>query len=63
MPFVEDSVEPGSVLHTDGRRGYLPLKGKGYRQEVTVLKESSKTASELMLRVHLASQAMVHGNP
>lgn len=24
MPFVRDSVEPGSVVHTDGWLGYLP---------------------------------------
>ena len=34
--------------------GYLPLDGKGYRHEVTFLKGNSKTASELMPRVHLA---------
>src|SRR6202165_5196707 len=25
VPFVRDSVEPGSVIHTDGWLGYLPL--------------------------------------
>ena len=54
MPFVEDYVEPGSVVHTDGWLGYLPLKGRGYRHEVTFLKGNSKSASELMPRVHLA---------
>ncbi len=54
VPFVEDSVDPGSVVHTDGWLGYLPLDGKGYRHEVTFLKGNGKTASELMPRVHLA---------
>jgi len=54
IPFVEDSVEPGDVVHTDGWLGYLPLKGKGYGHEVTFLKGNSKSASELMPRVHLA---------
>jgi transposase-like protein len=54
MPFFEDSVEPGSVVHTDGWLGYLPLKGKGYRHEVTFLKGNSQSAAELMPRVHLA---------
>jgi transposase-like protein len=54
MPFIQDSVEPGSVIHTDGWLGYLPLDGKGYRHEVTFLKGNSKTASELMPRLPLA---------
>lgn len=54
MPFIEDSVEPGSVVHTDGWLGYQPLDGKGYRHKITYLKRNSKTASELMPRVHLA---------
>lgn len=54
MPFIEDSVEPGGVIHTDGWLGYQPLNGKDYRHKITFLKENSKTASELMPRVHLA---------
>lgn len=53
MPFVEDSVAPGSVVHTDGWLGYLPLEGKGYDHEVTFLKGKKKTPSELMPRVHM----------
>jgi transposase-like protein len=52
IPFVEESVEPGSVVHTDGWLGYLPLEGKGYDHEVTFLKGNKKTPSELMPRVH-----------
>jgi transposase-like protein len=54
MPFVADSVEPGSVVHTDGWLGYAPLEGRGYRHKITFLKGNRKTASELMPRVHLA---------
>jgi transposase-like protein len=53
MPFVEESVEPGSVIHTDGWQGYLPLERKGYEHEVTVVTHKKKTASELLPRVHL----------
>ena len=52
VPFVRDSVEPGSVIHTDGWLGYLPLESKGYQHEVTFLKGKKKTPSELMPRVH-----------
>ncbi len=54
IPFIEDSVEPGSLVHTDGWLGYQPLEGKDYRHKITFLKGNKKTASELMPRVHLA---------
>src|SRR5205807_7260324 len=47
------SSVPGSVLHTDGWLGYLPLESKGCEHEVTFLKgKKMKTPSELMPRVH-----------
>ena len=52
IPFIEDAVEPGSVVHTDGWLGYEPLEKKGYRHTVTVLRGQEKSASELMPRVH-----------
>ena len=52
VPFVRDSVEVGSVVHTDGWLGYLPLAGQGWNHEVTFLKGKKKTPSELMPRVH-----------
>jgi transposase-like protein len=51
-PFVRASVEPGSVVHTDGWAGYLPLESSGYQHEVTILKRRKKTPSELLPRVH-----------
>jgi transposase-like protein len=50
--FIEDAVEPGSVVHTDGWLGYEALEKKGYRHTVTVLRGQEKSASELMPRVH-----------
>jgi transposase-like protein/Zn ribbon nucleic-acid-binding protein len=52
IPFVEDSLEPGSVVHTDGWKGYEPLEKKGYQHKVTVLRGQEEPASELMPRVH-----------
>jgi transposase-like protein len=52
VPFVQVSVEGGSVVHTDAWVGYDPLKSKGYDHEVTFLKGNKKTPSELMPRVH-----------
>jgi hypothetical protein len=52
VPFVQESVEPGSVIHTDGWPGYLPLESKGYQHDVPVLRDKKKTPSESMPRVH-----------
>jgi transposase-like protein len=51
-PFVQNCVEPGSLLHTDGWQGYSGLDQKGYQREVTVLRGRRKEASRLMPRVH-----------
>jgi transposase-like protein len=52
LSFVEDSIEPGSLLHTDGWRGYIPLAARGYRQHVTLIKRRRERDSELLPRVH-----------
>jgi transposase-like protein len=50
--FVEDCIEPGSVIHTDGWQGYAGLEKKGYQQQITKLRNRRKEASKLMPRVH-----------
>ena len=52
MPFVQDSIEPGSVVHTDAWLGYEPLEKKGYRHRITFLRGQAKSPSELLPRVH-----------
>lgn len=52
LPFVEASVEPGSVVHTDGWEPYHGLKEKGYIHEVTILRGQKQPASDLLPRVH-----------
>lgn len=49
--FVQDSVAPGSVVHTDDWSGYSPLNSNGFRHEVTYLKGNRE--GELLPRVHL----------
>jgi transposase-like protein len=51
-PFVLASVEPGSVVHTDGWDGYVNLPTLGYLHAVSPLHHSRETASEVMPRVH-----------
>ena len=52
QPFVVDTIEGGSLVHTDGWEGYHGLKEKGYRHKVTVLQGKRESASELLPRVH-----------
>ena len=50
--FVPETVEPGSVVHTDGWEGYNGLEVFGYKRKVTVLRRKKKQAHELLPRVH-----------
>jgi transposase-like protein len=52
QPFIEEVVEPGSVVHTDAWQGYAGLDGKGYRHKVTELANTPGSASQLLPRVH-----------
>ena len=52
VAFVQESVEPGSVVHTDGWLGYEPLRARGYVHRVTFLSGHERSPSELLPRVH-----------
>jgi len=52
LPFVRESVVPGSIIHTDGWPGYGPVAKNGYQHDATILKGNKQTASQLMPRVH-----------
>jgi transposase-like protein len=51
--FIKESIEPGSIIHTDGWEGYSGLDRIGYHHEITPLRNQSKAASELLPRVHI----------
>jgi transposase-like protein len=50
--FVQDAIEPGRHVHTDGWVGYDPLRRHGYKHRITYLEGPAKTASQLMPHVH-----------
>ena len=52
LPFIQDSIETGSAVHTDGWLGYLPLEANNYQHRITYLKDHAEQASELLPRVH-----------
>jgi transposase-like protein len=58
MPFIEEAIEPGSVIHTDGWSGYDRLKSMGFRHRITLLKGQKASASELLPRVHLTASLL-----
>lgn len=52
LGFVGETITPGSVVHTDGWRGYAGLPAVGYKHEATNIKRSEELAHELLPRVH-----------
>lgn len=50
--FVQEAVEPGSTVRTDGWHGYDGLDRLGYHHDRRVLRKSQKAASDLLPRVH-----------
>ena len=52
LAFLQDAVEPGATIHTDGWRGYAGLPAAGYRHQVTVIGGGSEPAHEVMPRAH-----------
>lgn len=52
VPFVEDAVTPGSVIHTDGWSGYDTVGQRGYQHRVTHIRRTGRLAHELLPRVH-----------
>lgn len=50
--FARDSIEPGSVVRTDGLNSYLTLAKHGYIHDRVVQKKQKETPSELLPGVH-----------
>ena len=50
--FVEEAIERGSTVHTDGWDGYARVKANGYRHRVSFLRGHPEVASDLLPRVH-----------
>jgi transposase-like protein len=52
--FVQATIEPGSILHTDGRNAWEGIETLGYKRKATVLlkHKDKNAASRLLPRVH-----------
>jgi transposase-like protein len=54
LPFIEDNIEYGSIVITDGWSGYKSLQdNENYTHEVKTITGSGKEAHELLPHVHL----------
>ena len=56
--FIDENIEPGSLVHTDAWLGYDRMKTHGYRHRITFLTDHPEPASELLPRVHLVASLL-----
>jgi transposase-like protein len=56
--FIDETIEPGSVVHTDAWLGYERLKAHGYRHRITFLSDHAEPATQLLPRVHLIASLL-----
>jgi transposase-like protein len=56
--FIDEVIEPGSLVHTDGWVGYDRLKAHGYRHRITFLSDHPEPAHDLLPRVHLIASLL-----
>lgn len=52
VTFVKHVVEPGSIVITDGWKGYAGLKQEGFKHRPRLINVNGKTVSALLPRVH-----------
>ena len=50
--FVEDAIEPGTLVHTDGWLGDERLTKRRYRHRITFLRGQAQSPADLLPRVH-----------
>ena len=58
LPFIEDTIEAGSVVYTDGYNGYKPLRRAGYLHQPTSIWTSGDPGHVVMPRVHRVSSLL-----
>ncbi len=50
--FIQEAIEPGSVVNTDGWVGYDRVSKSGDKHRITILKGQEASPSDLLPRVH-----------
>ena len=52
LPFIDEAVEPGAIVHSDGWQAYWKLPERGYEHERTVMRQQNDPAHVVMPGVH-----------
>ena len=52
IPFIENAVEPGATVHTDGWQAYWTVPKHGYEHERTIMRAQHDPAQVVMPAVH-----------
>ena len=52
LPFIDEAVQAGATIHTDGWQAYWKLGERGYEHERTVMRQQSDPAHVVMPGVH-----------
>jgi transposase-like protein len=52
LAFIDEAVEPGASVHTDGWQAYWKLPDRGYEHERTVMRQQAEPAHVVMPGVH-----------
>ena len=52
IPFIENAVEPGATVHTDGWQAYWTVPEHGYEHERTIMRAQHDPAHVVMPAVH-----------
>lgn len=59
LHFIEDNIEPGSTIITDGWKGYSSLsQSEKYKHEPRIISGSGKEAHELLPHVHMVDSLL-----
>jgi transposase-like protein len=52
LPFVREVATPGTLVHSDGWKGYAGLSAAGFKHQVSIISASPDPAHVVMPRVH-----------
>jgi transposase-like protein len=52
MGFIQEAIEPGSTVCTDGWKGYASVESHGYAHEIQLARHQKEIGEDLLPRVH-----------